>query len=132
MSPFVLFAIAVLLFASGVNDANSAVVPLSALFGIAGLGLFLIRWIRVKTSEFAVTDRRVIIKGGTFQRHSLEILVQKVEGVGVEQGLLGKICDYREITVSGTGGTKERFKYIENPLEFRRQVLMAAHVVQPR
>ena len=56
------------------------------------------------------------------RRHSLELLLQKVEGIGVDQGIAGRVLGYGTITVSGTGGTKESFPLISDPLEFRRQV----------
>lgn len=79
-------------------------------------------WIDYTSSEFAVTDRRVIIKVGFIQRRTLETMLGKVEGVGVDQTVLGRILGYGMITVTGTGGTREQFAGIADPLEFRRQV----------
>ena len=79
-------------------------------------------WIRSISSEFAVTNKRVLVKVGLVRRHSLELLLSKVEGIGVDQGILGRILGYGTITVSGTGGTREAFRMIASPLEFRRQV----------
>jgi uncharacterized membrane protein YdbT with pleckstrin-like domain len=90
--------------------------------GLIGFVLFLPPWIRSTSSEFAITNKRVLIKVGLVRRHSLELLLQKVEGIGVDQGILGRILGYGTITVSGVGGTKEAFRMISNPLEFRRQV----------
>jgi uncharacterized membrane protein YdbT with pleckstrin-like domain len=90
--------------------------------GIVGFILFLPPWIKASSSEFAITNKRVLIKVGLIRRHSLELLLQKVEGIGVDQGVLGRILGYGTITVSGVGGTKETFQMISNPLEFRRQV----------
>ena len=90
--------------------------------GIVGFVLFLPPWIKGGSSEFAITNKRVLIKVGLIRRHSLELLLQKVEGIGVDQGVLGRILGYGTITVSGVGGTKETFQMISNPLEFRRQV----------
>jgi uncharacterized membrane protein YdbT with pleckstrin-like domain len=90
--------------------------------GVIGFVLFLPPWIRSTSSEFAITNKRVLIKVGLVRRHSLELLLQKVEGIGVDQGILGRILGYGTITVSGVGGTKEAFRMISNPLEFRRQV----------
>ncbi|HEX2831861.1 MAG TPA: PH domain-containing protein [Thermoanaerobaculia bacterium] len=73
-------------------------------------------------SEFAVTNRRVLIKIGFIRRHTVELLLQKVEGIGVDQTLVGRMFDYGSIIVTGTGGTQERFNSIADPLEFRRQV----------
>jgi uncharacterized membrane protein YdbT with pleckstrin-like domain len=93
-----------------------------AVVGVIGLVLLVPPWIRSTSSEFAITNKRVLIKVGLIRRHSLELLLQKVEGIGVDQGVLGRILRYGTITVSGVGGTKEAFRMISNPLEFRRQV----------
>lgn len=74
------------------------------------------------SSEFGVSNKRVLIKTGLFSRHSFETLLSKVEGIGVSQGLLGRIFNYGTIIVTGTGGSKEAFAGIENPLEFRKKV----------
>lgn len=79
-------------------------------------------WITYVSSEFGVTDRRVLIKTGFVSRHSLEMLLEKVEGIGVDQGFWGRLFGFGSIVVTGTGGTKERFEDIANPLEFRRYV----------
>ena len=94
----------------------------SSLFFLAGILVGVSRFIAYKSSEFAVTNKRVLIKVGFIRRHSLELLLQKVEGIGVDQDISGRIFRYGTIIVTGTGGTKEPFKNIENPLEFRKQV----------
>jgi uncharacterized membrane protein YdbT with pleckstrin-like domain len=75
-----------------------------------------------RTSEFAVTNKRVLIKTGLIRRHSLETLLSKIESIGVGQGVLGRILDFGTIVVSGTGGSKEPFHRIADPMQFRRQV----------
>jgi hypothetical protein len=69
-----------------------------------------------------VTDKRVIIKVGWIQRRTLETMLGKVEGIGVDQTVIGRMLNFGTITVTGTGGTQERFTNIAAPLEFRRQV----------
>jgi uncharacterized membrane protein YdbT with pleckstrin-like domain len=93
-----------------------------AVLAVIGLVLCIPPWIRSWSSEFAITNKRVLIKVGLVRRHSLELLLQKIEGIGVDQGILGRILGYGTITVAGVGGTKEAFRMISNPLEFRRQV----------
>lgn len=78
--------------------------------------------IRVGSAEFAVTNRRVMVKLGVLQRRTVETMLSKVEGISVEQGIAGRIFNYGTITVTGTGGTHESFDNIAAPLEFRRQV----------
>lgn len=104
------------------SNFNIAVVILGSVFIFTGVILGLSRFIAYKSSEFAITNKRVLIKVGFIQRHSLELLLQKIEGIGVDQDISGRIFGYGTIIVTGTGGTKEPFKNIENPLEFRKQV----------
>jgi uncharacterized membrane protein YdbT with pleckstrin-like domain len=91
---------------------------------IAGIGLFMAIGpaIRYITSEFAVTNRRVLSKVGFIQRESDETLLGKVEAVGVDQGIAGRLLGYGTVTITGTGGTQEPFALISHPLEFRRQI----------
>jgi membrane protein YdbS with pleckstrin-like domain len=74
------------------------------------------------TSEFAVTNKRVIIKVGWIQRRSTETLLTKVEAIEVHQGICARVFDYGTIIITGTGGSKETFERIGAPLLFRRKV----------
>lgn len=114
--PVAVFAIAILVVSMGGGEVAGIAI---AIIAVVMLGP---PWIRSTSSEFAITNKRVLIKVGLIRRHSLELLLQKVEGIGVDQGILGRIFGYGTITVSGVGGTKEAFQRISNPLEFRRQV----------
>jgi uncharacterized membrane protein YdbT with pleckstrin-like domain len=91
---------------------------LAALAAIFALG----PWVKRASSEFAVTDKRVLVKVGLVQRDSLETLLSKIEAIGVDQTLLGRMLGFGTITIVGTGGTRETFDRIASPLEFRRQV----------
>src|SRR5207247_7498840 len=62
------------------------------------------------------------IKVGWVRRRTVETMLSKVEGIGVDQDLVGRMLGYGTIVVTGTGGTKEQFTKIARPLEFRRQV----------
>lgn len=85
---------------------------------LAGIG----PWITYTSSEFALTNRRVIVKAGFIRRVSLELLLTKVEGIAVNQGILGRILGYGTVEVRGTGHTIERIPNIADPLGFRRKV----------
>ena len=98
---------------------------LVAVTAIIGAFTFSQAWLTYKTSEFAVTDKRVVIKVGWIRRRTLETMLAKVEGVGVDQSLTGRMLGYGTIEVTGTGGTREEFTRIADPLEFRRQVQAA-------
>lgn len=116
------------IYIPGVVIATVGLFLLAASTGLGGFLIFvgalslLFAWIRVTTSEFAITDKRVVIKVGLIRRRSLELLLRQIETIGVEQGILGRILGYGVIVIGGTGGTKEPFNSISHPLEFRRQV----------
>ena len=74
------------------------------------------------TSEFGVTDKRVIIKIGLIRRRTLELLLRHVEAILVDQSVMGRMLNYGSVTLTGTGGVRETFDNISNPLEFRRRV----------
>lgn len=96
--------------------------PLPVALGLVWL---LAAYIRRQSSEFAVTNKRVVIKIGVFTTRSLELLPSKVEGVSVEQNLWGKLFGFGDIVVTGSGGTKEPFAGIQAPFEFRRAIQQA-------
>lgn len=72
------------------------------------------------TTEFAITNKRIIIKVGLIARRTIEMNLAKVESVTVKQGIIGRILGYGNITVIGTGGTDVPFKGISRPLDFRK------------
>jgi uncharacterized membrane protein YdbT with pleckstrin-like domain len=74
------------------------------------------------TSEFGVTNKRVIIKVGFLRRRTLELLLKHVEAISVDQSVIGRILGFGSITLTGTGGVREVFHSISSPLEFRRQI----------
>jgi uncharacterized membrane protein YdbT with pleckstrin-like domain len=91
------------------------------LLAAGGIGL-LGAWIRRSSSEFAVTDRRVIVKTGFLSRRTIELNISKVESIQVDQGLAARLLNYGTITVIGTGGTREPFSMIYDPMSFRHAV----------
>jgi uncharacterized membrane protein YdbT with pleckstrin-like domain len=93
---------------------------------IAAGVLILIPFTRRANSEFAVTNKRIIVKLGFFTTRTIELLHSKVETISVYQGLMGKMLGYGDLTVTGSGGTREAFKAVASPLELRRAVQAAS------
>ena len=119
-APYIVAALGVVFAIEALRSAGVWILALSFLT-VAAL---LYGWFRMvySTSEFAVTNKRVIIKVGWVKRRTVETMLSKVEGINVEQDLIGRILGYGTVVVTGTGGTKEQFTKIANPFEFRRQV----------
>jgi len=95
------------------------------LYGL-GLVLFLSAWIQLKTTEFAVTDRRLIAKTGLVSRRTVEMFLDKVESLNVDQGVIGRVFDFGTVTIRGTGSTSEPIKSISAPLSLRKSFMEAA------
>ncbi len=83
--------------------------------------LFISPLIDRYTDEFAVTNKRVIIKTGLVSRKTFEMNHSKIESVNVDQSILGRILGYGNISIVGSGGTKEVFPNIRKPLQFRKK-----------
>ena len=116
--PILLFIPGIWLFFVGGDIARVFALILIAGALVTALGPVIER----RTSEFAVTNKRVVIKKGLIRRHSLETLLSKIEGIGVAQSILGRILGFGTIVISGTGGSKEPFHKIADPMMFRRRV----------
>lgn len=123
--PAVLLAVLTIL-AALISASVADIWLVAAILGVLTAAVFIGERIIYTTSEFVVTDRRVIIKVGWIKRRTLETMLGKVEALGVDQGLLGRLLGFGTITVTGTGGTQETFHQIAAPLEFRKQVQAAA------
>ncbi len=92
------------------------------IFAGVALYQFIAAYIAYATSEYGVTNKRVLMKTGWIQRYSLELFLNKIEAIKIDQSILGRVLGYGTIIVIGTGGSNDPFYYIHNPLEFRRQV----------
>lgn len=114
--PVIWFIVAIIFFSGGADIA-----PVGSLFILIAIVTGIASFINYKTSEFGITNKRVIVKVGFIRRNSLEVLLNKVEGIQVNQGILGRILGFGSIIMSGTGGTKDPFHKISAPLEFRRK-----------
>ena len=93
---------------------------------VVGLYFLIAAWIRYRTTEFAVTDRRVKAKTGLVSRRTVEMFLDKVESLNVEQSIPGRVFGYGTVTIRGTGATSEAFGNISAPLELRKHFMEAA------
>src|SRR5713101_2416393 len=95
---------------SGVVLAAAAIITFS--YGVA----------KRNATEMAVTNRRVLVKTGMTSRRTLDLMLSRVESIGVEESTTGRLLGYGSVIVVGIGGTPEAFLMIAHPQEFRRAV----------
>lgn len=123
LSPVLTFIVAIFLFILSLNEKEASVLICLFLFLLFYSILLGIRaTIMMLTTEFGVTNRRIIAKSGFIRRQTIEIFLSKIESVSVYQSILGRIFNYGTVTVIGTGGTKGSFQGIANPIEMRKKI----------
>ena len=71
---------------------------------VVGLGFLVAAWVRVRSTEIAITNRRVIAKFGFVKRETVEINLDKVEALRVEQGFLGRMLNVANVEVESVEG----------------------------
>jgi len=104
------------------SAAHGPTMILGAVFFAVAL-VFIVRGILLRNAtEMTVTNKRVFIKVGLAARRTVELLLSRVESIGVEESVMGRMFGYGSVIVHGTGGTPEVFNRIAHPLEFRTQV----------
>lgn len=130
--PIMVFFIALLILifslnqAGKQNDAASAIagmlICVAGIFFISSIIVALSELVRFFTTEFAVTNRRIIAKSGFIRRDSLDLRLVKVESVEVNQNILGRLLSIGTITITGTGGTRQSFRGIVDPIKTKRKI----------
>ena len=114
-----------LLLASVSMSGGAGPVVLAFAAGVCALiaiGAIVAGVIRRSSTEMAVTNRRVLMKSGIISRKTVELMLSKVESIGVNQGVMGRVSGFGSVVVRGSGGTYELFDRVARPLEFRRHV----------
>src|SRR5205823_4005524 len=106
-----------------------AALAISAGYGWVAAGIIAIAVIPIvvaaigrASAEFAVTNKRVILKTGFVQSKTAEMFLNKIESVGVDQSITGRILGFGTIVIRGTGGSLEPFHRVSSPLRFRNEI----------
>ena len=93
-------------------------------FGL-GLIFLIMAYVRYKTTELAITSKRVIAKFGFISRRTVEININKVESIQVDQGILGRLFNYGTLLIAGAGDPQAPIAGISEPMAFRRAFIEA-------
>lgn len=121
-----------LLMVWGVLVGTMGTSPVAAMgFFVAGLLVFGASLLAWWTTEFALTNKRVVAKFGAIRRHTVELSLAKVESVQIEQSMVGRIFDYGSLVVAGAGIAAATIPGISHPVEFRRMIFLALTAEEP-
>lgn len=95
---------------------------LAFLLIVLGLFKFAQMMIIRATTEIAITNKRLVYKRGLVARYVGEMNIDRIEGVNVLQGIMGRIFNYGRIMVRGMGVGEVILPPIEDPIKFRRAI----------
>ena len=95
---------------------------------LVGVALLIQQWFRWWVTEIAVTNRRVIYKKGLIRRQTNEMNMDKVESGQINQSILGRLLDYGDVTILGTGEGFETLRTVARPIELRNSITGTTHV----
>ena len=104
------------------NNENKIMAWAGCVLLLFGIMLMFSAYLKRSRSEFAVTNKRVVIKTGIFTKDTFEMLKDKIESIAVHQNFVGNMFGYGTISIKGTGGSTETFKYISDPMKFKQCV----------
>ena len=99
---------------------------------IIGIVIFLSMMIRKWTTEIGVTSHRFVEKKGVFSMHTNEIALPNIEGVKVNQTIMGRIFGYGTVRIEGTGVDAVTTPNINDPVGFVRAIQTAKEHVAGR
>lgn len=84
-------------------------------------------WLRLRTIEHGVTNKRVVYKQGIVSRQTEEMKLGSIETVEIDQGIWGRILGFGDIRVTGKGISDVLFRRMDNPMEVKRRIEGVSH-----
>jgi uncharacterized membrane protein YdbT with pleckstrin-like domain len=102
------------------DPKTSGVSGLFVFLVLMGVGAIFAGWLNRASSEFVVTDKRVVVKSGFIRRKTLEQFHEKVESLAIDQTIMGRILNFGTLGVVGSGGSKSLFHRLGAPMDFRK------------
>jgi uncharacterized membrane protein YdbT with pleckstrin-like domain len=79
-------------------------------------------WLKLRSIEQGVTNKRVILKRGIISRKTEEMKITSIETVEIIQGVMGRIFGYGDVKVTGRGISDLLFKKINDPMDVKRKI----------
>jgi uncharacterized membrane protein YdbT with pleckstrin-like domain len=97
----------------------------AAILFVLGLIQFLRMMFRKWSTEIGVTSHRFVERYGLLSMRTNEIALPNIEGVRVNQSILGRIFGYGTVKIEGTGVDSVTTPTIADPIGFVRAIQTA-------
>jgi hypothetical protein len=106
-------------------DAGTAYAVGAGILFVLGLLQFLTMMIRKWSTEIGITSHRFVERYGLLSMRTNEIALPNIEGVRVNQSILGRILGYGTVRIEGTGVDSVTTPAIADPVGFVRAIQTA-------
>jgi uncharacterized membrane protein YdbT with pleckstrin-like domain len=78
-------------------------------------------WLEYHFSEFAVSNKRVMMREGFFNRHANEMRLTAIAQININQSLLGQLLNYGKVSINSFG-IYDVFPLISKPFLFQKAI----------
>jgi uncharacterized membrane protein YdbT with pleckstrin-like domain len=96
------------------------------LLAIPTLGIALLaaiyEWLRLRSIEMGVTNRRVVRKTGIVSRETAELRLASIETIDLRQTTWGRVFGYGDVVLTGRGESAMLFQRLAHPLDAKRAI----------
>jgi len=110
-------------------NKNPIFLVLKWIWGVLGFWLFLIptikaikETVRYATTEYLVTDQRLMEKYGWISTHSDEMPLAKIENIVVNYTFWGKIFNYGTVVCQGTNHNNITFTNVKDAEKVKKEI----------
>jgi uncharacterized membrane protein YdbT with pleckstrin-like domain len=112
-------------------SANPFIVKIAYVLGPIAALYWLNQFLLYSAAEFAITNKRVMMREGFFYRHTNETRLSAVANVGVNQSLLAQLLNYGSLFVNTFGGETDTFTEIDAPIRFQKKLQELLYSIKP-
>lgn len=110
-------------------NSNPFVVKFAFAPAFAAIFLGFNQYINYMCSDFAITNKRILMREGFFYRHTNDTRLTTIANITVNQSLLGQALNYGTVLVNTFGGESDLFSEIDNPFAFQKT--LQEQIIQP-
>jgi membrane protein YdbS with pleckstrin-like domain len=100
-------------------------------YAAAGFGALMCLWfvggamVRRSAMSVKLTARYLVLQTGLVSRHTATVMLNRVEGLDVDQSLWQRMTGYGTLTIRGTGSEDLRLAGIADPVGFQAEARKA-------
>ena len=109
------------IYASDYMNANPILSKMVWAPWVVALIFWCSVWLNYMTSDYAVTNKRLMMREGFFVRHANEMRLTTISQVNVDQSLPGQLLNYGVVSINAFGAY-DSFTMIANPFAFQKVV----------